>query len=91
MILDIILLLAGGALIVAMLILSSLWMGRSARRSTEEAVHTVSNFYLEELAGRTYLIVELGLQSVFDRTGEIINRCHTYADFLNGYNVTFCY
>ena len=42
--------------------------------------------YLEELAGRTYLIVELGLQSVFDRTGEIINRCHTYADFLNGYN-----
>lgn len=42
--------------------------------------------YLEELAERTYLIVELGLQSVFDRTGEIINRCHTFADFLNGYN-----
>ncbi len=41
--------------------------------------------YLSELNERTYLIVELGLQTVFDRTGELINRCHTYADFLNGY------
>jgi hypothetical protein len=29
--------------------------------------------------------VELGLQTVFDKTGELINRCHTYADFLEGY------
>ena len=42
--------------------------------------------YLEELHSRTYLIVELGLQSVFDITGERINRCHTYAEFLDGYN-----
>lgn len=42
--------------------------------------------YLSELNERTYLIVELGLQSIFDRTGEIINRCHTYAEFLEGYN-----
>ena len=42
--------------------------------------------YLEELKNRTYLIVELGLQSVFDATGERINRCHTYKDFLDGYN-----
>lgn len=42
--------------------------------------------YLEELSKRTYLVVELGLQSVFDKTGELINRCHTYADFLEGYN-----
>lgn len=41
--------------------------------------------YLEELKSRTYLIVELGLQSVFDKTGERINRCHTYAEFLDGY------
>lgn len=41
--------------------------------------------YLEELNKRTYLIVELGLQSIFDQTGKIINRCHTYADFLHGY------
>ncbi len=41
--------------------------------------------YLSELNERTYLIVELGLQTVFDRTGEKINRCHTYAEFLKGY------
>ena len=41
--------------------------------------------YLSELNERTYLIVELGLQSVFDETGERINRCHTYAEFLDGY------
>lgn len=42
--------------------------------------------YLSELNGRTYLIVELGLQSIFDSTGERINRCHTYEEFLEGYN-----
>jgi hypothetical protein len=41
--------------------------------------------YLAELNERTYLIVELGLQSIFDKTGERINRCHTYAEFLDGY------
>ena len=41
--------------------------------------------YLEELNERTYLIVELGLQTIFDETGEKINRCHTYAEFLEGY------
>lgn len=41
--------------------------------------------YLEELNRRTYLIVELGLQTIFDETGEKINRCHTYAEFLEGY------
>ena len=41
--------------------------------------------YLEELSKRTYLIVELGLQTVHDRTALLINRCHTYAEFLQGY------
>ncbi|MBO5060070.1 MAG: TIGR01212 family radical SAM protein [Clostridia bacterium] len=41
--------------------------------------------YLSELNERTYLMVELGLQTVFDETGERINRCHTYAEFLKGY------
>lgn len=42
--------------------------------------------YLSELNKRTYLLVELGLQSISDKTGERINRCHTYAEFLDGYN-----
>ena len=41
--------------------------------------------YLFELNKRTDLIVELGLQTVFDETGERINRCHTYKEFLEGY------
>ena len=42
--------------------------------------------YLCELHKRTYLVIELGLQSIYDETGERINRCHTYAEFLECYN-----
>lgn len=41
--------------------------------------------YLEDLSSRTYLIVELGLQTIFDETGKRINRCHSFSDFLDGY------
>ncbi len=40
--------------------------------------------YLEELNQRTYLWVELGLQSIHDRTMEAIGRGHDYAQFLKG-------
>lgn len=40
--------------------------------------------YLAELSERTYLTVELGLQTVHDITAERINRCHSYGDFLKG-------
>ncbi len=43
--------------------------------------------YLAELSHRTYLTVELGLQSIHDKTGQRINRCHSYADFLSGYEM----
>lgn len=43
--------------------------------------------YLRELSKRTYLTVELGLQSVHDETARRINRCHSYADFLRGYEM----
>ena len=32
--------------------------------------------YLEELSSRTYLTVELGLQTIHDSTSKLINRCH---------------
>ena len=41
--------------------------------------------YLAEISARTYLTVELGLQTVFDDTGERINRRTTYAEFLDCY------
>ena len=42
--------------------------------------------YLADLAERTVLTVELGLQSVHDETAKIINRGHNFIDFLDGYN-----
>lgn len=40
---------------------------------------------LSELAEKTTLTVELGLQSANDETARRINRCHTYAEFCAGY------
>lgn len=42
--------------------------------------------YLHELSQRTFLTIELGLQTVHDVTAERINRCHSYEEFLIGYN-----
>ena len=42
---------------------------------------------LGEIAKKTYLTVELGLQTVHDVTAEKINRCHTFDDFMQGYNL----
>lgn len=42
---------------------------------------------LAELAQKTFVEVELGLQSVFDVTGERINRCHSYKEFLEGFRL----
>jgi radical SAM protein (TIGR01212 family) len=42
--------------------------------------------YLAKVAERTVLTVELGLQSSNDATAEYINRGHSYADFVAGYN-----
>ena len=46
--------------------------------------------YLCELAERTTLTVELGLQSSNDETARAINRGHSYADFLVGYRKLRC-
>ena len=40
---------------------------------------------LAEVAAKTYLTVELGLQTVHDKTGKLINRCTDYAEFLETY------
>lgn len=41
--------------------------------------------YLAELAEKIPLTVELGLQSVHDTTASLINRGHTWAEFVEGY------
>ena len=40
---------------------------------------------LAEISEKTYLTVELGLQSVFDTTARLINRGHTFEEFLDGF------
>ena len=40
---------------------------------------------LREISEKTFLTVELGLQTVHEETAEQINRCHTYREFLDGY------
>lgn len=42
---------------------------------------------LEEISKKTYLTVEIGLQSIYDKTAKLCNRCHTYNDFLNGFEL----
>lgn len=42
---------------------------------------------LKDISLKTYLTVELGLQSIHDKTSEICNRCHSYDDFLKGFNL----
>ena len=42
--------------------------------------------YLAELSKKTYLTVELGLQSANDKTLKLINRGHNFEQFVIGYN-----
>lgn len=42
---------------------------------------------LGDIAKETYLTVELGLQTVHDKTAIAMNRCHTFEDFLRGYEL----
>ncbi len=42
--------------------------------------------YLEELNKKTNLWVELGLQTIHDKTAKLINRGHNYETFLDGLN-----
>ncbi len=43
--------------------------------------------FLQELSGKTYLTVELGMQSVHEKTIEFIRRGYSHEAFLKGYEV----
>ena len=57
---------AGGIIVIAILILGTFWMGQSSRKDTDEAVHTVSLLYLDELAGRREQVVANNLEDNID-------------------------
>ena len=54
---------AGSIILTFILVFGTIWMGRSAKKDTEDAVRTVSRLYLEELAGRREQVVEDNLQN----------------------------
>ena len=66
---------AVGIFVAAVLVLSNVWIGESAKRSTELAVHTVSDFYLQELARR-------GKQVVASNLSASIAKLHTALELL---------
>lgn len=43
--------------------------------------------YLAALSKRTFLTVELGLQTIHEDTARRMNRCHSYAEFLTGFSM----
>lgn len=55
----------GGIIIAAILVVTTLWVSGGARRGTDEAVNRVSEFYLEELAGRRAQVVYEDLKNNF--------------------------
>lgn len=46
-----------------------------------DAISNETLDYLEELSKKTYLVIELGLQTIHDKTSKLINRCHTLEQF----------
>ncbi|MBO4368514.1 MAG: response regulator [Desulfovibrio sp.] len=53
----------GSIIVTSLLIGSTLWMGNIAKSDTEQAVHTVSLFYLDELSTRREQVIASTLQS----------------------------
>ena len=51
------------AAVAAILVFGSWWMGQNIKRATEDAVRSVSMFYLDELAGRREQVVEANLNN----------------------------
>ena len=63
----------GGLIVAALLILTTLWTGSSSRHSTERAVHSISNFYLRELAGRREQVVASNLTNSIENMHDAID------------------
>ncbi len=52
----------GALIVVLIMVIGTIMMGRSAQRDTDQAVRTVSLFFLDELAGRREQVVEANIQ-----------------------------
>ena len=50
--------------VILILVFGTIWMGRSATSATEEAVHSVSLLYMDELAERRAQVVQENLEKL---------------------------
>ncbi len=57
----------GGFIVILILVLGTIWMGRSASRDTEKAVRSVSLLYMDELAGRREQVVSSNLNGIIEK------------------------
>lgn len=63
----------GSILVSLTLLLTTVWTGLSAQRGTANAVRTVSNFYLRELAGRRGQVVASNLKNNIQNMREALD------------------
>lgn len=68
-------------------VLENPWLGGISIGTRPDCIDGEILNYLAELAERTSLTVELGLQTVHEKTAEIINRCYSFGDFLETYRL----
>ena len=65
---------AAGAVVVAIILVAGTWlMGQSAQQTTDDAVRSVSMFYLDELVGRREQVVETNLENKLDNMRSAIS------------------
>ena len=63
----------GGIIVAVILLLTTVWVSNSARTGTKRAVSRVSEFYLEDLAGRRAQVVSEELKNNFTYMENAIN------------------
>ncbi len=70
--------LCGGLVVAVILLATSIWVAGSARISTRQAVNQVSEFYLEELAGRRAQVISEELKDNIDRMKKALGILEDY-------------
>ena len=68
----------GGLIVAAILLITTVWVAASAQSSTNEAVARVSEFYLDELAGRRALVVSEELKTNFDHMDRAMSMANIF-------------
>ena len=58
--------------LAVLVVAGTLWMGQSASKANDEAVHSVSRFYMDELTSRREQVVETNLNSNIDNMNKAV-------------------